>query len=396
MEGIISSIKVSVGSAGRFHTFDLARQLNKYNYLKKLYTACPRFKVDGIPLDKVRTFPWFMGASFILNRLGISFLKEYLNYFVVESFDNWVASHLEDCDIYHCLSSFGIKSHHRAKEHFNALTICDRGSSHILYQDEILAEEFARWGIPYKKIDRRIIDREIQEYEYCDLIFVPSSFAYRSFVKKGVSESKLFKIPYGVDLNLFHPVPKEDNVFRIIYVGALSLRKGIPDLLEAVCTLRLPKYEVWLIGGIMPEVISFMKKHEGHYRHLGIIPRNELYRYYSQGSVFSMASLEDGFGLVQAQAMACGLPVIATTNTGAEDLFTDGVEGFITPIRNPNAIKEKVLFLYEHPEIREQMAVSALKRVKSLGGWDTYGANIINAYKIALNKRGKNIAHSSL
>ena len=86
-----------------------------------------------------------------------------------------------------------------------------------------------------------------------------------------------------------------------------------------------------------------------------------------------MPSIEEGLALVQGQAMACGLPVIATTNTGAEDLFTDGVEGFIVPIRDPEAIREKLLRLYHDPELREEMSRAALSRVQSMAGWDDYG-----------------------
>lgn len=386
-------MRVSVGSTSRFHTFDLARELEKRGYLASLYTAYPRWKVDGLPPDRVRAFPWLMGPLTVAARLGLHALRERWNYWVVESFDRWVASHLEPCEVYHCLSSFGVRSHRVAKERYGALTVCDRGSSHILYQDEILAQEHARWGIPYRPIDRRLVDRELREYEYCDRIFVPSSFAYRSFLEKGVPEAKLVKIPYGVDLRLFRPVSKEDDVFRVIYVGALSLRKGIPDLLEALCPLRLPRFELWLIGSCLPEVRPFLRKHEGGYRYLGIIPRKDLYRYYSQGSVFVMASIEEGLALVQAQAMACGLPVIATTNTGAEDLFTDGVEGFIVPIRSPEAIREKVLYLYEHPEIRDEMARAAHRRVQSLGGWATYGAQVVAAYESVLKTAVETYAH---
>jgi len=97
-----------------------------------------------------------------------------------------------------------------------------------------------------------------------------------------------------------------------------------------------------------------------------------------------LPSIQDGFGLVQAQAMACGLPVVATTHTGAEDLFTNGVEGFIVPIRCSEAIREKILYLYNNNELREEIARAALRRVQSLGGWDSYGQVMIDRYRLAL------------
>ncbi|MGC1678254.1 MAG: glycosyltransferase family 4 protein, partial [Candidatus Binataceae bacterium] len=108
---------------------------------------------------------------------------------------------------------------------------------------------------------------------------------------------------------------------------------------------------------------------------------------YSQASVLVLPSLEEGLALVQAQAMACGVPVIATTNAGAEDLFTDGVEGFVVPIRDPDAIASKLVYLYEHPEARDAMGAAALARVRELGGWNSYGEKMAVMYQSALADR---------
>lgn len=383
-----NSLKVCIGSAGRFHTFDLARQMESQRRLCRLYTAYPRWKVDGLPKEKVSTFPWLKAPAAGLAHFGYANTSRQMEWLIHETFDRWMARRLEACDVFHCLSSFGRRTHRAAKQRYGALTVCDRGSSHIAYQDEILAEEYALWGVPYQPIDRRMVEWELEEYEECNLITVPSTFAYRSFIQKGTPQSKLRKIPYGVDLRCFRPVRKEDGIFRVIYVGALSLRKGIPYLLKAIDPLRhLTNFEVWLIGPVLPEVRPLLAKHEGSFRYLGVIPRVQLFRYYSQGTVLVLASIEEGLALVQAQAMACGLPVIATTNTGAEDLFTDGVEGFIVPIRNPDAIREKILFLYEHPAVRDEMAQTALARVQSFGGWERYGEQMLRVYTEAISPR---------
>ncbi|HXH06600.1 MAG TPA: glycosyltransferase family 4 protein [Vicinamibacterales bacterium] len=344
--------------------------------------------MDDVEKSRVRSFPWLIGTRALLARWGIEFGKDGWNRLAVETFGRWVARRLEPCDVFHCLSGFGLEAHRVARERYGALTVCDRGSSHILFQDEILAEEYGRWGMQYPGIDFRIVERELREYEECDLIFVPSTFAYRSFVQKGVAETKLVRIPYGVELRRFRPEAKRDSMFRVLYVGALSVQKGIPYLLEAVSCLRMPDFEVWFVGAVQSDARRFLASMGGRIRYLGIVPRTELYRYYSQASVFVIASIQEGLALVQAQAMACGLPVIATTNTGAADLFTDGVEGFIVPIRNAEAIREKILFLYEHPDAREAMAEAALTRVRSLGGWQEYGSQVVSAYRRGLSARG--------
>jgi glycosyltransferase involved in cell wall biosynthesis len=77
--------------------------------------------------------------------------------------------------------------------------------------------------------------------------------------------------------------------------------------------------------------------------------------------------------LVQGEAMACGCPILATPNTGSEDLFTDGKEGFIVPPQDEAAIRDRLQQLAENPKLQKQMRSAALERVQHLGGWDDYG-----------------------
>ena len=377
-------MKICVGSAGRFHAFDLARQMERLGHLAHLYTAYPRFKVDGLPAAKVSTFPWIMGPAALAGRFGLPGLRERLNFSIIETFDRWMAARLAPCDVFHCLSSFGLQSHRAARARHGALTVCDRGSAHIEFQNEILRDEFARLGARFPGIDSRIVERELQEYALCDLIFVPSSFARRTFIDKGVPDAKLRLNPYGVDLAMFHPMPKRDAVFRVLFVGVTSVQKGVRYLLEAVSNAQIPGLETWLIGAIAPEMRPTLARYENRFRHLGVLPRAELAEQYSQASVLVLPSIQEGLALVQAQAMACGVPVIATENTGAADLFTDGVEGFIVPIRDAAAIADKIVFLHEHPEVRDAMGAAALARVRALGGWDNYGERAAAMYQAAL------------
>jgi glycosyltransferase involved in cell wall biosynthesis len=106
---------------------------------------------------------------------------------------------------------------------------------------------------------------------------------------------------------------------------------------------------------------------------LGPVPRAQLVDLMSRSHALVLPSIEDGFGLVLSEAMACGCPLIASTNTGGEDLFTDGVEGFLVPIRDPAAITARLQQLADSPALRQQMSSAALAKVQSLGGWADYG-----------------------
>jgi alpha-maltose-1-phosphate synthase len=380
-------VKVAVASAGPFHAFDLARQMERLGHLEHLYTAYPSWRVEGMPRERVSTFPWLMAPVMLANRFGFNRVRDGLNVPMIETFDRWMAERLAPCDVFHCLSSFGLQSHQAARSRHGALTVCDRGSAHIEYQGEILREEFARFGARFPGIDSRVVDRELEEYASCDLIFVPSSFAMRTFADKGVPRDKLRLNPYGVDLAMFHREPKRDSTFRVLFVGTVSLQKGLPYLFEAMTGLGHPDAELVVIGALEAEMRPIMAKYEGTYRYLGAVARSELHKHYSQASVLVLPSIQEGLALVQAQAMACGVPVIASENTGAADLFTDGVEGFIVPVRDARAIREKILTLYENPAMRDRMGEAALARVRKIGGWDDYGARAANYYREALELR---------
>src|SRR2546421_4220769 len=353
-----------------------------------MYTAYPRSKVPDFGPARTKTFPWLMAPTTALTKAGVHAASQRRNRWVIDTFDRWMSSRLAPCTVFHCLSGFGRRSHAAAKKRYGALTVCDRGSSHIVVQSSLLAEERRLCGLDPDPVDPWIIERELEEYERCDRIVVPSSFALRTFVESGVPPEKIARIPYGVDLGLFRPLPKEDDAFRVLFVGAVGARKGVRYLLEAMAGLELPGLEVCLVGPLAAEAPHLLEPYEGRFRHVGPVARRELAWQYSQGSVLVLPSVEEGLALVQGQAMACGLPVIGTPNTGAEDLFTDGHEGFIVPIRDPHAIREKVVYLYEHPEERELMGKRALDRVASLAGWETYASDVVSQYETDLAAAG--------
>lgn len=384
---------VTVSVYGRFHAFYLAYQLYARGYLQRLITSYPKFEVEkyGIPRDSIYSLILneFLKRgsqklpSLIYNRVDSRF---WLNH----QFDIAAAHHIpEDSDLFVGWSGFSENQLKRAKQ-LGQITILERGSSHIEFQRDILKEEYERFGLPVRLPHRQVVVQEKHEYELADYIAVPSTFAYRSFIEKGFEPNKLIKTSYGVDLQQFRQVPKEDDVFRVVFAGNMTLQKGVHYLLEAFSKLNLPNAELWLLGKKTPESESFFEKYEGHYRYIGHVPQSELHKYYSQCSVFAIMSVQEGMAMVQPQAMACGLPLICTTNTGGEDLIENGKEGFIIPIRSVPSLMEKILFLYEHPEICFEMGQSAKHKVKTGFTWNDYGKNIIDVYEQLIRKKSDN------
>jgi glycosyltransferase involved in cell wall biosynthesis len=376
-------LRVALSTPGTFHSFDLARQLQQAGVLAGIHTAYPRFKLDAaaLPAAAVHTFPWLHGpymAGWVPARL-----RRQWEHWDHVCFDAYVAATLPECDVFCGLSGAALRTGRTAQRR-GARYVCDRGSAHIRFQDTLLREEHARWGIRFPGIDPRVVAREEQEYAQADAILVPSRFAYRSFVEQGVAPAKLRLAPYGVDLRRFAPVDApRSGAFDMLFVGALGVRKGAAYLFAAYEQLRHARKTLTIAGRVEPSIVPALQRFAGAnpgVQLVGHVPQAELKTRMSRAHVLVLPSVEDGFGLVQAQAMACACPVVASRHTGAEDLFDDGVEGYIVAPRDAQALGAALQALADEPALRDRMAAAALRRVARLGGWEAYGQTVLQAF----------------
>ena len=375
-------MKIVQSVSGKFHHFHLARQLYQRGMLESIFSSYPRQKLrgEGIPANLLRTFPYVHLLSLAGGRFGWKNrrLVEQMAHWDRLTFDRYVSRHLPECDVFVGLSGSGLLSGRTAQGR-GSKYVCDRGSSHIRYWDQIMREEFRRWGQDYDQIDPRNIAEEEDEYAQADLITVPSEFACRSFVEMGVPRRKLRVVAYGADLQRFSQVARPSlDTFDVLYVGAVSFLKGIPDLLEAFRLFRHPRKRLTLVGEVMPEMAAFLQgMSTDNVEFAGRVPHDRLKEIMSRSHVLVFPSLNDGFGMVIGEAMACGCPVICSENCGGADFLTDGREGFIVPTQSSSSIAERLERLAQDPELRELMSLACLIRVGEIGGWDTYGAGYV-------------------
>lgn len=363
---------------GVFHHFELARELERRGHLSVIYSTFPwrRLQREGLPHSKVETFPWIHTAEFLLQkyRLGNRWCTDQLGYANALAFDRWTLPRIPACDAFIAISGAGLKTGQKIQR-LGGRFICDRGSSHQRYQEEIVTDEYRRWGVDLPVSDERDTIREEKIYDVADLITVPSSFAARSFVEMGVPTEKIKTIPLGVRLEKFQPAEEpSQETFEVLFGGSVSLRKGVPYLLEAFAKVQHPNKRLRFVGAIGNDIKAVLHRFpQDKVEFLGSLPQPQLASWMQRSHVLVLPSIEDGFGMVMSQAMACGCPVIASTNTGAQDLFTDGMEGFIVPIRGIDVLAQKMQQLADDPTLRSRMRDAALTRVKSLGGWKDYG-----------------------
>jgi glycosyltransferase involved in cell wall biosynthesis len=387
-------MRVVLSAIGKFHTFDLARELQVRGVLEAVFSGFPEFKLrnEQLPRASIHAFSWvhapYMGLRyrrFLRNRFHR--LWKYWTYLDLITFDRFVSSRMPACDVFVGLSGSALGSG-KVAQRGGARYVCDRGSSHIRVQDQLLREEYARWDLRFAGIDRRVIDLEEAEYATSDCITIPSAFCLRSFVSQGIPECKLRRIPYGVNLERFHPTATPDpRQFDILFVGSMNLRKGVQYLLQAYARVQHPRKSLTLAGGVDHQFIDHMKKRDlwpEKVQVLGHVPQPRLKEIMSRSHAMVLPSIEEGLAMVLAQAMACGCPVIGSEHTGAEDLFTDGREGFIVPIRRADEIAERLQRLADDPALRSRMSAAAVARVKQLGGWHAYGDQAFAAYEALL------------
>jgi glycosyltransferase involved in cell wall biosynthesis len=280
---------------------------------------------------------------------------------------------------------FSLWSSRRARAH-GAHTVLERGSTHILTQQALLEEEHRRWGAEAPPVDRRLLARQLAEYDEAEYIAVPSRFVLESFLAHGFPRERLVHVPYGVHLDQFARAETPGRPFRIVAAG-LGLRKGTPYLLEAVARLNLPDLELHLVGAVPAGQRVVLDRARVPFRHLGGLSQTELARVYRSASVFVLPSVEEGLALVILEAMASGLPVVVTPNTGAEDIVTHGREGMIVPARDAGALAEALRELYEDEPRRRAMGAAAASAAASWS-WDTYGDRVAAAYARIAGRTG--------
>lgn len=218
-----------------------------------------------------------------------------------------------------------------------------------------------------------------EDFKLADRLLVLSSHERATLLEQGVDEAKMIYTPLGVDLELFTPQPRvDDGVFRIVFAGQITQRKGLSYLIEAFKSAALPGSELLLVGRIIGSDAPW--RATPGVRHLSALPRARLPGVYATADVYILPSLAEGFPLTQMEAMAMGLPVIVSEHTSAYDVVTDGVDGFVVPIRDADAIAERLRALHRDPLMRARMGAAARLRAEQFG-WDRYHDRVVEVMR---------------
>ncbi|HEY9647162.1 MAG TPA: glycosyltransferase family 4 protein [Chroococcidiopsis sp.] len=309
--------------------------------------------------------------SLVNPRLGYQGLIDW----VYASLDRHVAAcHLPDVDAIYAYEDGAAATFQAAKQQgkrcFYDLPIPFYRTHHAIQAEE--AERFPELASALQALQEPAwkLARKELELQLADHIIVASSMTRRSLLAEGVPPERISVIPYGAPLDYFQPRTKSDRQFRALFVGRVGPRKGVHYLLPAWQRLALPDAELLLVG-INEFPAGWLAPYDHNLRYCPSVPHASLNGYYSAASVLVLPSLMEGFGLVLLEAMACGIPVITTPNTAGPDILTDGVDGFIVPIRTEEQLAEKLEWCYRHPHELAEMGRAA-RRTAERWTWQRY------------------------
>lgn len=373
-------MKIAIAVHGRYHAFDLAAGLARQGCDVQVATTYPEFVARRWlpPAVALRTAPLLEAWRRLHARFPALALNPEPRLHV--AFAKFAARTLPDrADVFVGWSSACLEAIEPARARGMKVAV-ERGSTHILHQKEVLEREHARLGLAPPPIHPTIVARELAEYAAADAIAVPTRYAAGTFVERGVAEAKMIVNPLGVDTRRFDGARvSHSGPPRVLFVGGVGVRKGVPRLLDVFASLK-GAAELRIVGLAEPGMASILARAGANVRVLGALSGADLAAEYRTADIFCLPSLEEGFGLVVAEAMAAGLPVVASDATAAVELVRPGVDGLTVPAGDDAALKDALETLIADKPGREAMGAAARDRIGEFT-WDATAARAIAVYR---------------
>jgi glycosyltransferase involved in cell wall biosynthesis len=364
-------MKIALVVHGRFHAFDLARELIERGHDVTLFTNYPKSITTrfGLAPDHVRSCPLHGALSFLVYRLRLNGEQFQTEPLLHDWFGRWSCAQLkrQKWDVVYSWSGISEPLLRQIPPE-RTLRLLVRGSSHIQSQTDLLVDEMRRTGVPQERPSRWRIKRELREYQLADAVIVLSSFCRQTFLEQGFPPERVQLMISGTRVETFRPAPEvvESRCQRILVnaplqvltVGTFCYRKGIHDLAETVRSVDPTRFRFRFVGAIHPEAAELYRAMSDRIEFVDRLPQSELPAQYHAADLFLFPTIEDGFPAVMAQAAAAGLPTLTTPNGAGLDLVVEGRTGWIVPVRSPEALTERLRWCDVHRSELAEMARS--------------------------------------
>ena len=355
--------------------------------------------------DHTRAFPWREWGRLLSSRLGLSALTRHeAGVFsmdaICQDLDRRVARRTRVLAAGGLLSGVyayedGAEATFTVAREIGLARFYDLPIGYWRAAQAIYREEAARqpeWAATLDGIrdSEAKLARKEREITGATVILVASRFTESTLSACPGEKGPVEVIPYGApDRGWADPAPPAapNGRLRAIFVGALTQRKGVSYLLDAVARLA-PRVELTLIGARLNAPCEPLDIALRAHRWIPSLTHHEVLEEMRRHDVLVFPSLFEGFGLVILEALACGLPVIATPHTGGPDVLTEGEDGFVTPVRDVDALAGALETLLASPARLAEMKAAALAKARCLT-WEKYRRGVERAVRAGLEGAGK-------
>jgi glycosyltransferase involved in cell wall biosynthesis len=302
---------------------------------------------------------------------------------VLRELDRKVAqrlSKIDKCNAIYAYEDGALQSFRTARERgFKCvydLPIAYWQTSQRLLREE--AERYPDWEptlVGTRDSDEKL-SRKTQELDLAHLVVCPSRFVLESLPPDARAQKQCVVAPFGspvIDPNI--DARTETGRLRLLFAGALTQRKGLADLFEAMKLVSSKNVELVVMGSLL-RPLSWYRDRFADFIYEPPRPHGEVLSLMQSCHVFVLPSIVEGRALVQQEAMASGLPVVATRNAGADDVIVDGETGFLVPIRSPGVLAEKINWCAANRSFVDGMGIAARTRASEFT-WRGYGESIV-------------------
>ncbi len=351
--------------------------------LQRLLGRVPK----GIPSAKIQAYSSF-GWEYAKRRQSTRSLAETTaaHLWAGETFNRLITMHgMGGASAVYAFNSAGLSLLQEAKR-CTLKTVMEQTIAPQVIERALLDPEFARFSelqkmmIEPKDSWQRFADREAAEWETADCILCGSQFVVDGIRDAGGPAEKAVVVPYGIDPTSFTPHVRTQRCYtnlNVLFVGQVGIRKGAHYLIEAARLLEkdYPEIRFRLVGSInLPK--SILDSLPTNVLLTGPVPRVAVREQFTWADLFCLPSLCEGSATVTYEALAMGLPVICTPNTGS--VVTDGVDGYIIPVCDVMVIAERISTLASDPDLIRLMSSNACLKASEYT-INKYGARLLKA-----------------
>lgn len=265
------------------------------------------------------------------------------------------------------------------------LRILDMSAAALPYQARVFLDDFLIEPIPsmeQKQAMMAMLDGGLStallEIALADRFLGASTFARRSLEYSGVPRDSVALCPYGSHFSLADRIGAVHRRMRFVFCGRVSPSKGAHRLFQAFDGIDPETFDLMVVGDY-DDNRDFYENYSDRFSFKGGVTREEVRKFYLSSDVFIHPSLTEGMSLACLEALACGLPLLATTNAGANDFIEEGVNGFVVPPSDPETLRDRIQWCIDHPDQVLAMKKNALESAKTIT-WEAYEESINRAF----------------